>query len=130
MYSCLPDAFRCQGKYIPCNLMKITNTTYTKCALRLIVAVWLCLLLFIYLHTINYIIVSIRSYSLRCYHTLELYFFLGGISIIFWYWIFILLKVLPSFTVSATCSHLFSKILFRLVVYPWHHVIILGQWPS
>ena len=49
--------------------------------------------------------------------------FLGGISIIFWYWIFIVLKVLPSFTVISCKQFLFSKI-FHLVVY---HVIILGH---
>ena len=91
--------------YIPYNLIEITNTTYTKCALSLIIAVWLCLLLFIYLHTVNYIIVFIHSYSLQCYipHN-GIVLFLGGI--IFWYWIFILLKVLPSFTVIS-CTQLF-----------------------
>ena len=47
--------------YIPYNLMEITNTTYTRCARRLIItliiAVWLCLLLPIYLLTLNYIVV-------------------------------------------------------------------------
>ena len=60
--------------YIQYNMIEITNTTYIKYAPRLIIAVWLCLLLFIYLHTVNYIIVSIHSYSLQCHCTMELYF--------------------------------------------------------
>ena len=38
--------------HIPCNLMEMTNTTYTKCALRQMNVVWLCLLLSIYPHTV------------------------------------------------------------------------------